>query len=356
MMNRIGASVIFPIIMLLTIPAPAHALFSQPAATISAGGGSSASTSYANLGVIGQPGVVGNSDNDSYTADHGFLPALGGWQLLYPIISATPGTLSFTLAYDNSDTLPLAIANSGGSTLNWTIVKGNPAETYFSFTPSSGTGAGSITVTANAVGLAAGTYNETLTISGAGITQTVMIQLSLSVTAGGTTLRVTIATDTPGKGGGSIHSDPTAIACAAGTCSGDFPPGSTVTLIQTPDFNSTWATWSPPGCGTNQECQVVMNGNQDVTATFHYSSMARVSSSGNGYESLITACGNAAATDTIYGRDVTFTENLTLDYYKAISFLGGRDAWYQPQDSFTVIQGIITLRNGSLTVDRLIVK
>ena len=38
----------------------------------------------------------------------------------------------------------------------------------------------------------------------------------------------------------------------SGTCFADFSPGTTVTLSQTPDTNSTWATWSPAGCGTNE--------------------------------------------------------------------------------------------------------
>ena len=55
--------------------------YSQPAATFSAGGGSSSSAVYTNFGIIGQPGIVGASASTSYTADHGFLPVLGFWMV-----------------------------------------------------------------------------------------------------------------------------------------------------------------------------------------------------------------------------------------------------------------------------------
>lgn len=335
---------------------PAHALYSQPAGAVTAGGGATSSANYANLGVIGQPGIVGSSATTNYAADHGLLPVLGGWKLLYPVISASPGILSFTLSNDNSDTLPLAIANNGGSTLNWSAAKGNPAETWFSLTPGSGTNNGNITVTANATGLSPGTYSDTLTISGAGIAQTVQVQLSLSVTASGATLQVTIATDVTGKGGGSVYSDPTAIACASGTCSGAFPSGSTVTLTQVPGSDSTWATWSYPGCGTNQNCPVVMNGDQPVTATFPYAYEAKVNSSGNRYDTLTQAYAGAGASDTLFARDVTFIENFTLGGTKAIVMDGGMSTSYTPLNAFTTLQGVLTIQQGSLAVDRLIVK
>lgn len=343
--------------LLLLSAAPAHPLYSQPAATFSAGGESSASANYANLGVIGQPGIVGSSTSSSYTAEHGFLPVLGGWRILYPVIAATPGTLSFTLVAGTSSDQQLAVANVGGSTLQWSVAKNNPADTWFNVSPSAGTGDTTITVTANAAGLAAGTYTDTLTVSDAGITQTVQVALSLDVTAAGSyRLTMTVASDTPGKGGGAVNSSPGGIACASGTCTADFSSGTTVTLMQTPDSNSTWAAWSPAGCGTDPSCQVVMNGDQAVTATFAYAFMARVNSSGARFDTLTQACAGAAATDTVLARDTTFTENLTLGGGKAITLGGGMSTSFTPQNAWTVLQGVLTLQAGSLVVDRLVIK
>lgn len=345
---------------------PAYALYSLPASTISGGGGSSSSANYANLGVIAQPGIVGTSASASYTADHGFLPVLGGWRILYPVIAATPGSFSFTLNSGSSGNQQLSIGNAGGSTLAWSLAKSNQTENWFSATPTNGTGDAGITLTANASGLDAGTYSDTLTISGAGITQTVQVQLSLTVIAPGSyQLTLTLASDTPGKGGGTVHSDTGGIACTntgsdpvgmSGICAADFTAGTTVTLMQTPDSNSTLATWSPPGCGTNPNCQVVMNGDQPVTATFPYAYMARVNSSGARYDTLGQAYTSASGTDTIFSRDVIFTENLSLGSGKAITLIGGMSTSYVPQNAWTTLQGTLTLQTGSLVTDRLIVK
>jgi hypothetical protein len=110
------------------------------------------------------------------------------------------------------------------------------------------------------------------------------------------------------------------------------------------------------GCGTNQGCQVLMSGDRNVTVTFPYSPMAKVNSSGYRCDTLALAYGNAAPLDTIYGRAVTFPENFTLSGPKAITLLGGRTAWYQPQNAWTTLQGVLTIRSGSLTVEKLTIR
>jgi len=362
--GRIRACALAPLLLFLAVSA--HGAYSQPASTIAGGGGSSSSLNYANLGVIGQPGVVGVSAGSSYSTEHGFLSVLGGWRILYPVISADPGTLTFTLTSGTSFNQAVALANTGGGTLAWSVAKSNPSETYFTVSPASGTGDASITVTADAAGLAAGNYSDTLTISGTGISRAVQVQLGLTVTAGGfNRLTMTVVSDTTGKGGGSVHSDKGGISCVntgsnpdgmSGTCWADFAPGTTVTLFQTPDSNSVWAIWSPSGCGTNQDCTVVMDGAKAVTATFPYAYMSKVSSSGTRYDSLIEALSGAAATDTILARDVTFTGDLTLAG-KNLTLTGGLNAWYLPQNAWTTLQGgRLTVQSGSLTVDRLVIK
>jgi hypothetical protein len=179
-------------------------------------------------------------------------------------------------------------------------------------------------------------------------------------------LTMTVVSDTVGKGGGSVHGDGN-ISCSghgssplgmSGNCQADFSSGTNVNLYQTPDSDSTWATWTGPvpGCGTGQSCLVLMNGAQNVTVTFPYSFMAKVSSTNQGYDSLALAYGNAGPVDTIYGRAVTFTEDFNLSGSKAISLLGGRDAWYGPSNAWTTLQGILAIRGGSLIVERLVIK
>ncbi|MBL0225714.1 MAG: BACON domain-containing protein, partial [Geobacteraceae bacterium] len=164
---------------------PALAAFSQPASTFSAGGGVSTSTGtgYENLGVIGQPGIVGSSNiPGGYTANHGFLHVLGdGFKILYPVITATPGTLVFSVMAGTAGDQSLGISNTGGSNLAWTVTKNTP-DSIFAFTPGTGTNGGSVTVTADAASLTPGPYSNILTIKGAGISQTVEVLMNLTVT------------------------------------------------------------------------------------------------------------------------------------------------------------------------------
>jgi hypothetical protein len=185
-----------------------------------------------------------------------------------------------------------------------------------------------------------------------------------NATPPGYTLALTVVSDTADKGGGTASGDGN-INCVghgsspsgmSGTCQAEFPVGSVVNLTQSPDSDSIWATWSVTGCGTNQNCQVLMNADQSVTVTFPYSPKAKVDYTGYRCDSLVLAYGNAVSTDTIYGRAVTFQENFTLSSGKAITLLGGRDAWYQPLNSWTTLQGVLAIQRGSLTVERLSIR
>jgi hypothetical protein len=177
-------------------------------------------------------------------------------------------------------------------------------------------------------------------------------------------LTITVVSDTTAKGGGSVQGDG-GISCnghgsspsgMSGNCQADFLSGSTAHLTQSPDSDSTWGTWSVSACGTSQSCAVLMSGVQNVTVTFPYSFMTKVSSTNLGYESLASAYSNVGPVDSIYSRDVTFTEDFTLNGAKAITLLGGRNAWYLPLDAWTTLQGILAIQGGSLTVERLAIK
>jgi hypothetical protein len=180
----------------------------------------------------------------------------------------------------------------------------------------------------------------------------------------GYTLALTVVSDTADKGGGTVSGDGN-INCnghglspsgMSGTCQAEFPSGATVNLSQDPDSDSVWGTWSVSGCGSNQGCQVLMSSDRNVTVTFPYSPMAKLNSSGYRCDSLLEAYGHALSTDIVFGRAVTFTENFTLGNGKAITLMGGRDAWYQPQNAWTTLQGNLSVQSGSLIVERLSIR
>lgn len=350
----------------LALATPSLAAYTQDASTFSAGGGVLISANHENLGVIGQPSIAGNSAGIGYTASHGFLSVLGdGFKILYPVINVSPGTLTFSLMAGSSGNKPLGISNTGGDNLNWTVTKGSDPGGIFTITPASGINTGTVTVSANAVSLSPGAYSNTLTISGAGISQTAQIQLNLTVTPTlYYTLAVTLKLSSPGKGGGTVTSTtPPGLTCLRSggatdfTCSHDFVAGSTVTLSQTPDSSTQRATWGAPGCGNAATCNIVLDAPKGTDVIFPYSSMARINL-GNGYESLTQAYVNAAATDTIKARAVTFPlEDLLLNSGKSITLLGGLDAYYAAQvGQYSTLSGKLTVGTGSLIVEKLIIK
>jgi hypothetical protein len=356
----------------LSMPAvPALGAYTQEASTFSAGGGESSSGSYTNLGVIGQPGIIGSSSGGTYTANHGFLSVLGdGFKILYPVIAATPGTLTFSVMAGSSGNQQLSISNTGGSTLNWTVTKASPDPgSIFSFTPGSGTTFGSVadsvTVSANAAGLAPGRYSNSLSISAAGIEQTAAILMNLTVTPSSYTLAVTLKLATPLKGGGTVSSvSAPGISCIRDggaldvTCQADFAAGSTVTLRQTPGGDSQMATWGAPGCGTQEDCQFTMTANQGSEVIFPYSFMTRLASLPpltNGFDSLVEAYGSAGLTDTINARAVTITEGaagseVLLNSPKTINLVGGLDKNYAPAGGFTTLHNVLKIKNGQLNI------
>lgn len=359
------------LLAVLLLPSlPAVAAYTQEASTFSAGGGVSTSAGYENLGVIGQPAIVGSSTGGTYTANHGFLSVLGdGFKILYPVIAATPGTLTFSLMAGTSANQPIGISNTGGSTLAWTVTK-DTTDSIFSFTPGtgslSGTDIGNVTVTADATALTTGNYHNSLTIGGSGIDQKFQVLLDLYVSPAGTyTLAIRLLLATPGKGGGTVTSTSApGISCLRNggssdvTCSHDFTAGSTVTLTQTRGSDSQWATWGAPGCGSNPTCQIALTAPQGTDVTFPYSSMAQVASliaPANGFESFSSAYGAAAPTDTINARAVPFTENaqgslVTLNGGKTINLVGGLDAFYAPTTGYTTIQNILKISSGRLNI------
>ena len=77
------------------------------------------------------------------------------------------------------------------------------------------------------------------------------------------TLTVTKA----GAGAGTVSSDPPGITACATTCSANFAPGTVVTLTATPQSGSTFAGWGG-ACSGMGSCQVTMDANRSVTATF----------------------------------------------------------------------------------------
>jgi uncharacterized protein (TIGR03437 family) len=102
-----------------------------------------------------------------------------------PTVTATPTTLNFTYrAGDpNPATQAISVSSGGTATLNFSVTV-SPANAWLSATPASGTTPGTVTVSINPTGLAAGNYTGTVTIAGTnGATGTNTTTVNLSVAA-----------------------------------------------------------------------------------------------------------------------------------------------------------------------------
>ena len=106
-----------------------------------------------------------------------------------PTISYSPTSLAFsgTVGGTNPAARSISISNTGGGTLSW-IVSENAG--WLSLNRTSGTNSGTVTASANVSGLAAGTYNGSITVTGTGATNTPRtIPVSLTMSSTTTTKR-----------------------------------------------------------------------------------------------------------------------------------------------------------------------
>lgn len=99
---------------------------------------------------------------------------------------------------------------------------------------------------------------------------------------------------------------------------------------------------------------VVMTDTRYVVANFTQLDYTRI----DGYPYGTLNLAYAAATDqkVIQMRDLTFTEDLTLDQNIAVSLAGGYAAGFYSRSGYTTLDGKLTIASGSLTADMLVLK
>src|SRR5215831_7810152 len=133
---------------------------------------------------IAGDGVPGNAD----TTDQDFALVIyngssGG--ATQPTIGVNPTSLSFTATAGGSNPAnqTINISNTGGGTLNFTASDNAP---WLTVSPASGTAPSTLTASVDISGLAAGTYNGTITVSATGATNTpVSVPVTLTVNGAG---------------------------------------------------------------------------------------------------------------------------------------------------------------------------
>lgn len=155
-----------------------------------------------------------------------------------------------------------------------------------------------------------------------------------------------------GTGGGTVLDPAHGIACGAG-CSQQFDPGASLTLTKSAADYSLFSGWSG-ACAGSGDCPVIMSADRSVTATFDKDTAHLVRIDGiiqSYFTSILGALSAAAPGDTIKAWGTDFTENLNLN--KVLIFKGGYNTGYTSNSGMTILKGILTVTNGSLTVENL---
>lgn len=182
-----------------------------------------------------------------------------------PAIGVTPGSLTFTAQQGSGNPTPqsLAVRNTGGGTLAWTV-SNNAA--WLSHSPTSGTGTGTVTISPVTGSLAAGTYTGAVTLYATG--------------AAAVTIPITFTITAPAAQP-TIGLSPTSLTFNA-TAGGNNPSNQTIAITNTGTGSLTWtvtdnANWLT---ATQSGNSVVTSVNIAGLAAGSYSGVITVAASG----------------------------------------------------------------------------
>lgn len=160
-----------------------------------------------------------------------------------------------------------------------------------------------------------------------------------------------------GTGSGSINGG---ISCVSGgLCStATYPPGTIVTLIATASPLSTFDGWSGVCSNITGNCSFSMDSHKTITAIFNAAPKAHVSS--KTFESLQAAyddpsTGTSAGTSIIKLLEGEQKGAFTATG-KLVTLNGGYNAAYTAVSTETTIEGGVTIRSGTIRVNRLKVR
>jgi hypothetical protein len=142
-------------------------------------------------------------------------------------------------------------------------------------------------------------------------------------------------------------------------CSVLFDPSTAVTLQDNVVQYSLFNGWSGAYTAAAGDCKLTMNADMAVTATFNkdIDHSVLIDMPTLKYYPSITAAYLDISSATIikaWGTDIT--DSLILDKNIAVTIKGGYDSGYISNSGTTTLHGTITVKQGSLTVEHLVVQ
>uniref|UniRef100_A0A831XFT7 Transcription factor n=1 Tax=Geobacter metallireducens TaxID=28232 RepID=A0A831XFT7_GEOME len=178
------------------------------------------------------------------------------------------------------------------------------------------------------------------------------------------TVLQTLEVATAGSGSGTVTSTSpdSSIACQSGSsanCTADFNKGTPVTLTATPDGSgSVFSGWSGACTASEGDCNVTMNSDNSVTATFSVTPNLKVINAAveTTFASFMDAYTAAATGNTIKARAMDFTGPFNLNRAISVVLSGGYDSAFQPTSGYTRLLNGLTISLGAVTVSGVIIQ
>ena len=153
-----------------------------------------------------------------------------------------------------------------------------------------------------------------------------------------------------------IAASQTVLNCSTGntgTCSSLFDPGTQVQLTGLASGDAYFSSWSGCDSPSGNGCTVTLNSLKNVSAIF----AATVRLNSTDKPTIQQAFADAASGNLVQTQAYDYYENsLSLTTPVALTLKGGYDAMYTSNPGYSILHGILTIVNGGLTIERLIVQ
>jgi hypothetical protein len=274
------------------------------------------------------------------------------------IASSSNGRLAlFSINQNQADTLPPDVSITGKPETtsiqkmgSFSFTSTDPAATFMCAVDA---GAYAACTSPFVYNLAYGSHNFTVkSLDPAGNASTTPAAYSWNIVSSST---ATLSVSLSGTGTGAINSNPQGIACSS-NCTAPFTAGSTVTLFATPGATSIFSGWTGACSSSSGECSVVLGDSASVTATFLNVAVRIPAAPPIYFPSLQTAYASSSNGGTIQGVSADFTENIVFNRNISINLEGGYDSGYTSNNGMTTLHGTLTVGNGNITIENLVIE
>jgi parallel beta-helix repeat protein len=135
-----------------------------------------------------------------------------------------------------------------------------------------------------------------------------------------------------------------------------YNSGQSVSISATANSGYSFSDWSGCDNPSGNICNLTMNINKNLTANFTSCPNLPVRRASWSYNALQDAYNGAVDGDTIQSQAVIFSENLDFNRNISITIMGGSDCNYLTNIQKSVVNGTVTIRGGTVTMENIIIR